>query len=86
MKRMLDSMNFRGSALQWDLPPPGLNRGYPPVNSLSTAGIHLVWCVPLYPPRSHSSGQRPDPAVRLDARSRTQSHRAPVRTLRHAAP
>lgn len=31
MKRMLDSMSFRNAASQWDLPEPGSNRGYPPV-------------------------------------------------------
>lgn len=27
MKRMLDSMDFRAAASQWDLPEPGSNRG-----------------------------------------------------------
>jgi hypothetical protein len=31
MKRMLDSIRFHRAALQWELPQPGSNWGYPPV-------------------------------------------------------
>jgi hypothetical protein len=31
LKRMLDQMGFRQAASGWDLPTPGSNRRYPPV-------------------------------------------------------
>ncbi len=43
MKRMLDSMNFRKAALQWDLPPPGSNRGYQPVQLIEQLLVS-IWC------------------------------------------
>lgn len=43
MKRMLDSMNFRRAALQWDLPQPGSNRGYPPVQLIEQLLVS-IWC------------------------------------------
>lgn len=43
MKRMLDSMNFRAAASQWDLPEPGSNRGYPPVQLIEQLLVS-IWC------------------------------------------
>lgn len=43
MKRMLDSMNFRTAASQWDLPEPGSNRGYPPVQLIEQLLVS-IWC------------------------------------------
>ncbi len=43
MKRMLDSMNFRTAASQWDLPGPGSNRGYPPVQLVEQLLVS-IWC------------------------------------------
>lgn len=45
MKRMLDSMDFRKAASQWDLPEPGSNRSYPPVQLfklLEGRGINYI--------------------------------------------
>jgi hypothetical protein len=43
MKRMLDSMNFRTAASQWDLPEPGSNRGYPPAQLIEQLLVS-IWC------------------------------------------
>ena len=43
MKRMLDQMGFQQAASGWDLPPPGSNRGYPPVQ-LIEQWIVSIWC------------------------------------------
>ena len=43
MKRMLDSMGFQNAALQWDLPAPGSNRGYPPVQLIEQLLVS-IWC------------------------------------------
>ena len=43
MKRMLDSMNFRAAASPWDLPAPGSNRGYPPVQLIEQLMVS-IWC------------------------------------------
>ena len=43
MKRMLDSMGFQNAALQWDLPQPGSNRGYPPVQLIEQLLVS-IWC------------------------------------------
>ena len=43
MKRMLDSMNFRAAASQWNLPEPGSNRGYPPVQLIEQLLVS-IWC------------------------------------------
>lgn len=43
LKRMLDQMGFRAAATGWDLPPPGSNRGYPPVQ-LIEQWIVSIWC------------------------------------------
>lgn len=43
LKRMLDQMGFRQAASGWDLPQPGSNRGYPPVQ-LIEQWIVSIWC------------------------------------------
>ena len=43
MKFMLDSMNFQKAALQWDLPRPGSNRDYPPVQLIEQLLVS-IWC------------------------------------------
>ena len=43
MKRMLDSMNFHAARAQWDLPEPGSNRGYPPVQLIEQLLVS-IWC------------------------------------------
>jgi hypothetical protein len=43
LKRMLDQMGFRQAVAGWDLPPPGSNRGYPPVQ-LIEQWIVAIWC------------------------------------------
>lgn len=43
MKRMLDSMAFRQAASVWDLPQPGSNRGYPPVQLIEQLLVS-IWC------------------------------------------
>lgn len=43
MKRMLDSMNFRTAASQWDLPGTGSNRGYTPVQLIEQLLVS-IWC------------------------------------------
>ena len=43
LKRMLDQIGFRQAASGWDLPPPGSNRGYPPVQ-LIEQWIVAIWC------------------------------------------
>jgi len=43
MKRMLDSMGFQNAATQWDLPDPGSNRGYPPVQLIEQLLVS-IWC------------------------------------------
>ena len=43
MKRMLDSMGFQNAATQWDLPGPGSNRGYPPVQLIEQLMVS-IWC------------------------------------------
>ena len=43
MKRMLDQMGFQQAASGWDLPPPGSNRGYPPVQ-LIEQWVVSIWC------------------------------------------
>ena len=43
MKRMLDQMGFQQAASGWDLPRPGSNRGYPPVQ-LIEQWIVSIWC------------------------------------------
>jgi hypothetical protein len=43
MKRMLDQMAFQQAASGWDLPQPGSNRGYPPVQ-LIEQWIVSIWC------------------------------------------
>ncbi|MBF0416702.1 MAG: IS1380 family transposase [Magnetococcales bacterium] len=43
LKRMLDSMGFREAAQKWELPPPGSNRGYPPLQLIEQF-IVAIWC------------------------------------------
>lgn len=43
MKRMLDQMGLQQAAATWDLPQPGSNRGYPPVQ-LIEQWIVAIWC------------------------------------------
>lgn len=43
MKRMLDSMDFRKAASQWELPEPGSNRGYAPVQLIEQLLVS-IWC------------------------------------------
>ena len=43
MKRMLDSMSFHTAASQWNLPEPGSNRGYPPVQLIEQLLVS-IWC------------------------------------------
>ena len=43
MKRMLDSMSFRNAASRWNLPEPGSNRGYPPVQLIEQLLVS-IWC------------------------------------------
>jgi len=43
LKRMLDQMGFRQAAADWDLPQPGSNRGYSPVQ-LIEQWIVAIWC------------------------------------------
>ena len=43
MKRMLDSMGFQNAATRWDLPEPGSNRGYPPVQLIEQLMVP-IWC------------------------------------------
>ena len=43
LKRMLDAMDFRAGVQSWDLPPPGSNRGYAPVQLVEQM-IVSIWC------------------------------------------
>jgi hypothetical protein len=43
LKRMLDSMGFRQAVVNWDLPGPGSNRGYDPVQLIEQF-IVSIWC------------------------------------------
>lgn len=43
MKRMLDQMDFRQAVGRWDLPQPGSNRGYSPLQ-LVEQWIVSIWC------------------------------------------
>lgn len=43
LKRMLDSMSFREAARAWELPPPGSNRGFPPIQLIEQF-IVAIWC------------------------------------------
>lgn len=87
MKRMLDSMNFRAAASRWDLPAPGSNRGYPPVQLIEQLLVS-IWCgacrfTHLDITRLDSTLTRLFGWTRV---ARTQSHRALIRALRHDAP
>lgn len=43
LKRMLDVIGFRTAAQSWDLPQPGSNRGYPPIQIIEQF-IVSIWC------------------------------------------
>lgn len=43
MRRMLQGMNFSEAAKQWDLPQPGSNRGYEPVQLIEQFLVS-IWC------------------------------------------
>lgn len=43
LKRMLDSLGFRQVVASWDLPAPGSNRGYDPVQLIEQF-IVSIWC------------------------------------------
>ncbi len=43
LKRMLDVIGFRSAAQSWDLPQPGSNRGYPPIQIIEQF-IVSIWC------------------------------------------
>lgn len=77
MKRMLDSMNFRTAASQWNLPEPGSNRGYPPVQLIEQLLVS-VWCGACR--FTHLDVTRMDSALtRLFGWTRVAGHKAIVR-------
>ena len=43
LKRMLNVIGFRTAARSWDLPQPGSNRGYPPIQIVEQF-IVSIWC------------------------------------------
>ncbi|NJS35647.1 MAG: IS1380 family transposase [Brachymonas sp.] len=43
LKRMMDGMGLRGAIADWDLPAPGSNRGYAPVQLIEQM-IVSIWC------------------------------------------
>jgi len=43
LKQMLGSMNFKQAASQWNLPEPGSNRGYQPVQLIEQFLVS-IWC------------------------------------------
>lgn len=43
MRRMLQGMKFSEAARQWDLPQPGSNRGYEPVQLIEQFLVS-IWC------------------------------------------
>lgn len=77
MKRMLDSMAFREAAAQWDLPQPGSNRGYPPVQLVEQLLVS-IWCGACR--FTHLEVTRLDrPLTRLFGWTRVAGHKAIVR-------
>lgn len=77
MKRMLDSMAFREAAAQWDLPQPGSNRGYPPVQLVEQLLVS-IWCGACR--FAHLEVTRLDrPLTRLFGWTRVAGHKAIVR-------
>lgn len=77
MKRMLDQMAFRQAAGGWDLPQPGSNRGYPPLQ-LVEQWIVSIWCGACR--FAHAETVRFDGTlIRLFGWTRAAGHRAIVR-------
>lgn len=77
MKRMLDSMGLRKAALQWELPQPGSNRGYPPVQLIEQLLVS-IWCGACR--FSHLEVTRMDSTLtRLFGWTRVAGHKAIVR-------
>lgn len=77
MKRMLDQMEFRQAASGWDLPQPGSNRGYPPVQ-LIEQWIVSIWCGACR--FAHAEAVRFDGTLtRLFGWTKAAGHRAIVR-------
>lgn len=77
MKRMLERMEFRQAASGWDLPQPGSNRGYPPLQ-LIEQWIVSIWCGACR--FAHAETVRFDGTLtRLFGWTRAAGHRAIVR-------
>jgi hypothetical protein len=77
LKRMLNQMGFREAASGWDLPQPGSNRGYPPVQ-LIEQWIVSIWCGACR--FSHAETVRFDGTLtRLFGWAKAAGHRAIVR-------
>lgn len=77
VKRMLDSMSFHTAALQWDLPEPGSNLGYPPVQLIEQLLVS-IWCGACR--FTHLEITRMDTTLtRLFGWSRVAGHKAIVR-------
>jgi len=77
MKRMLDQMDFRQAVSRWDLPQPGSNRGYPPLQ-LVEQWIVSIWCGACR--FAHAETVRFDGTlIRLFGWTRAAGHRAIVR-------
>ena len=77
IKRMLDSMNFRTAASQWDLPEPGSNRGYPPVQLIEQLLVSTGCGACRF---THLDITRLDSTLtRLFGRTRVAGHKAIVR-------
>ncbi len=77
MKRMLDSMEFRQAASSWDLPQPGSNRGYLPVQLIEQLLVS-IWCGACR--FAHLEATRMDRTLtRLFGWTRVAGHKAIVR-------
>lgn len=77
MKRMLDSMDFRTAASQWDLSEPGSNRGYLPVQLIEQLLVS-IWCGACR--FAHLEITRMDRTLtRLSGWTRVAGHKAIVR-------
>ena len=76
MKRMLGNMDFRTAASQWDLPQPGSNRGYPPMQLIEQLLVS-IWCGACR--FTHLEVTRPDSTLtRLFGWTRVVEHKAIV--------
>lgn len=77
MKRMLDNMGFREAANSWDLPLPGSNRGYRPVQLIEQLLVS-IWCGACR--FAHTEVTRLDVTLtRLFGWTRVAGHKAIVR-------